>query len=222
MSTIIIPGGARLSVREAAPRYPAGAYSVSSRRTRGLRHCRPFRGTHQGRSAFRSLRFRTGQVLAPSAGFSRSLGEDGSDGRVHLRPAGEVAVSGNDVMLGYYRDEEATREVTRSGCFLTGDLSASSSVSCPRPPPAKSRRTSCATGLMSLRRAHERGDTAMSEPEESKPVAHWSVPRDGDGDARSVAACCWVSARPAARAASHCSGAMVARTGARNSSSISV
>jgi fatty-acyl-CoA synthase len=25
-------------------------------------------------------------------------------------------------MLGYYRDTEATREVTRSGCFLTGDL----------------------------------------------------------------------------------------------------
>jgi fatty-acyl-CoA synthase len=35
---------------------------------------------------------------------------------------GEIAVSGNDVMLGYYRDTEATREVTRSGCFLTGDL----------------------------------------------------------------------------------------------------
>src|SRR5208282_5617009 len=35
---------------------------------------------------------------------------------------GEIAVSGNDVMLGYYRDDEATREVTRSGCMLTGDL----------------------------------------------------------------------------------------------------
>jgi fatty-acyl-CoA synthase len=37
---------------------------------------------------------------------------------VHQQPP----VSGNDVMLGYYRDDEATREVTRSGCFLTGDL----------------------------------------------------------------------------------------------------
>jgi fatty-acyl-CoA synthase len=35
---------------------------------------------------------------------------------------GEIAVSGNDVMLGYYRDDEATQEVTRAGCFLTGDL----------------------------------------------------------------------------------------------------
>ena len=35
---------------------------------------------------------------------------------------GEIAVAGNDVMLGYYRDEQATKEVTRSGCFLTGDL----------------------------------------------------------------------------------------------------
>jgi fatty-acyl-CoA synthase len=35
---------------------------------------------------------------------------------------GEIAVSGNDVVLGYYRDDEATREVTRGGCVQTGDL----------------------------------------------------------------------------------------------------
>jgi fatty-acyl-CoA synthase len=35
---------------------------------------------------------------------------------------GEIAVSGNDVMLGYYKDDRATAAATRSGCFLTGDL----------------------------------------------------------------------------------------------------
>jgi hypothetical protein len=32
-------------------------------------------------------------------------------------------------MLGYYRDDEATREVTRSGGLLTGDLAANLQVS---------------------------------------------------------------------------------------------
>jgi fatty-acyl-CoA synthase len=52
----------------------------------------------------------------------RVLDEDGNDVPADGEAIGEIAVSGNDVMLGYYRDEEATREVTRSGCFLTGDL----------------------------------------------------------------------------------------------------
>jgi fatty-acyl-CoA synthase len=52
----------------------------------------------------------------------RVLGDDGRDVPADGQTIGEIAVSGNDVMLGYYRDEEATREVTRSGCFLTGDL----------------------------------------------------------------------------------------------------
>jgi fatty-acyl-CoA synthase len=52
----------------------------------------------------------------------RVLDEDGRDVPADGATIGEIAVSGNDVMLGYYRDDDATREVTRSGCFLTGDL----------------------------------------------------------------------------------------------------
>jgi fatty-acyl-CoA synthase len=52
----------------------------------------------------------------------RVLDGEGQDVPADGETIGEIAVSGNDVMLGYYRDEEATREVTRSGCFLTGDL----------------------------------------------------------------------------------------------------
>jgi fatty-acyl-CoA synthase len=52
----------------------------------------------------------------------RILDDEGRDVPADGETIGEIAVSGNDVMLGYYRDDEATREVTRSGCFLTGDL----------------------------------------------------------------------------------------------------
>jgi fatty-acyl-CoA synthase len=52
----------------------------------------------------------------------RVLDADGRDVPADGQTIGEIAVSGNDVMLGYYHDEEATREVTRSGCLLTGDL----------------------------------------------------------------------------------------------------
>jgi acyl-CoA synthetase (AMP-forming)/AMP-acid ligase II len=52
----------------------------------------------------------------------RVLDDEGRDVPADGEAIGEIAVAGNDVMLGYYRDEEATAEVTRSGCFLTGDL----------------------------------------------------------------------------------------------------
>ena len=52
----------------------------------------------------------------------RVLDDEGRDVPADGETIGEIAVSGNDVMLGYYHDDEATREVTRSGCFLTGDL----------------------------------------------------------------------------------------------------
>lgn len=35
---------------------------------------------------------------------------------------GEISVKGDNVMLGYYENEDATKEVFRDGYFLTGDL----------------------------------------------------------------------------------------------------
>jgi fatty-acyl-CoA synthase len=57
----------------------------------------------------------------------RVLDAAGVDVPPDARTIGEIAVSGNDVMLGYYQDDDATAAVTRSGCFLTGDLG----VMCP-------------------------------------------------------------------------------------------
>ncbi|QIB65890.1 AMP-binding protein [Kineobactrum salinum] len=50
------------------------------------------------------------------------LDTDGNSVPPDGQSVGEIAASGNLVMLGYYKDEEATRAVTRNGCFLTGDL----------------------------------------------------------------------------------------------------
>ncbi|MFT4010530.1 MAG: AMP-binding protein, partial [Nocardioidaceae bacterium] len=52
----------------------------------------------------------------------RVLDRAGDDVPADGRSVGEIALRGNDVMLGYYRDPAATAEVERSGCLLTGDL----------------------------------------------------------------------------------------------------
>jgi fatty-acyl-CoA synthase len=52
----------------------------------------------------------------------RVLDDEGRDVPADGETIGELAVHGNNVMLGYYRDETATAGVSRSGCFLTGDL----------------------------------------------------------------------------------------------------
>ena len=52
----------------------------------------------------------------------RVLDDEGADVPADGETIGQLAARGNDVMLGYYRDEEATAAVTRAGHFLTGDL----------------------------------------------------------------------------------------------------
>ncbi len=55
-------------------------------------------------------------------GHARVVGHDGNDVPADGETVGEVALRGNNVMRGYFRDPEATNEAIRNGWFYSGDL----------------------------------------------------------------------------------------------------
>ena len=70
---------------------------------------------------FEDFSRKRGSVGIPIPGVSIQI-RDGSGNPVPLGEVGEVWARGANVMLGYWRDDEATRAVLRDGWLVTGDM----------------------------------------------------------------------------------------------------
>ena len=73
---------------------------------------------HERRAALRA-RQGVGNVVSERP---RVIDGDGADVPADGETVGEIALRGNNVMLGYFQDEDATRDATEGGWFRTGDL----------------------------------------------------------------------------------------------------
>lgn len=61
-------------------------------------------------------KIKTASVGIPFPGCDAKISEPGPDG------VGEICIKGDNIMLGYYNNPEATAEVMKDGWFYTGDL----------------------------------------------------------------------------------------------------
>jgi fatty-acyl-CoA synthase len=86
-------------------------------------------GICEWRSGWSALPIAEQARIKARQGVANAIGEtmrvvdgDGRDVPADATTMGELAIRGNNLMLGYYRDDDATRKACPDGWFRTGDL----------------------------------------------------------------------------------------------------